>query len=260
MTEKTQTLTEEVQSLFEQAGLEADASAKLSSLFEASVTAKVNQIKEQIVSEMEAIKAEMQEQKEIEIQEAVEKETADLAERVGAYLDYVAEEFMEKNKVAIESGIRVEVAENFIANMLNVFKENYVDLPEEKYDLVASLKEQVESLEKNLNEQIEQNVQIKSSLKEQARAAVFAAVAKDLTDTEVEKLSGLVEGIDYENDDDYRGKLQMIKETYITRGEERKSYAFDFETDEIVEEVEQVIEDKAVASLVESLDKLNPKR
>lgn len=255
MTEKTtQSLTEEVKVLFEQAGLEAEASERLSSLFEASVTAKVNQIKEQIVSDMEEIKAEMQEQKEAEIQEAVEVAYGTLAEQVGAYLDYFADEWMEKNKLAVESGIRVEVAENFISSMLETFKNNYVDLPEEKYDLVASLKEENEKLKADLNEQVGQAINLKTTLKEQAKALVFAQVTENLADTEVEKLKSLVEGIDYENDDVYREKLTLIKETYITGGEERKSYELDFE--ELDEEV-VVEEQTAVTSLVESLDRLN---
>ena len=256
MTENTtQSLTEEVQGLFEQAGLEAETSAKLSSLFEASVTAKVNQIKEQIVSEMDAIKAEMQEQKELEINEAVEEAKETLAEQVGAYLDYFADEFMEKNKIAIENGIRVEVAENFINKMLGVFKENYVDLPEEKYDLVASLQEQVAALEKDLNEQVEQNDEMKQTLIEQSMRAVFVSVADGLTDTEVEKLAGLVEGIDYENDDVYRDKLTMIKETYIGRSDTRKSFDLDFVDENTIDE--EIVVDKTVNTLVESLDRLN---
>lgn len=257
MTEKTQSLTEEVKVLFEQAGLEAEASEKLSSLFEVSVTAKVNQIKEQIVTEMDEIKAEMQEQKEQEIQEAVEMEKTILAEQVGAYLDSFAEEWMEKNKLAVESGIRMEVAENFISSMLGVFKENYVDLPEEKYDLVASLKEQVEKLTSDLNESVGQTIKLNKSLKEQAQKLVFSEISEDLADTEIERLAGLVEGIDYENDDIYREKLQLIKETYITRGEKRKSYELDFAG--IDEEFFEQPKDSHMSSLVESLDRLATK-
>lgn len=254
MTEKSQSLTEEVKVLFEQAGLDTEASEKLSSLFEASVTAKVNQIKEQVVSDVESLKADMQEQKEQEINEAVEEVRMNLSEQVGFYLDAFAEEWMEKNKVAVEHGIRTEVAENFISSMVGLFKENYVDLPEEKYDLVASLKEQVEKLSTDLNEKVGETITLKATLKEQARVLVFNQVAENLADTEVEKLTALVEGIDYENDDVYRDKLTMIKETYITAGEQRKSYDLDFA--EIDEEVVSPL-CAEVTSLVESLDRLN---
>lgn len=253
----TQNLKEEVQSLFEQAGASPEISDKLSSLFEAGILANKNQIQEEFDEKLQAIEARLVEEKEAEIAAVKEQNIEELAEQVNAYLDYFADEWMEKNTLAVESGLRVEIAENFINNMLKVFKENYVDLPEEKYDLVASLKEQVSTLEGRLNEQVEKNISIKNQLKEQKRASVFASVTKDLTDTEIEKVSGLVEGIDYENDDSYREKLELVVETYIGKPSDKPSIELDFI--DLDEEIEEVIIDKGVKSLVESLDRLAPK-
>lgn len=254
----TQNLKEEVQSLFEQAGASTEVSEKLSSLFEASVIAKANQIQEEAEAKLEAFKTELVEQKNAEIAAIKEENIEAIAEEVNKYLDYFADEWMEKNTIAVESGVRVEVAENFINNILKVFKENYVDLPEEKYDLVASLKEQIETLEGRLNEQVEKNVALKSDLKEQKKASVFSSVTKDLTDTEIEKVSGLVEGIDYENDDLYREKLELVVETYIGKKDSGKpSIELDFDLNE---EVDEVVIDTGVKSLIESLDRLAPKR
>jgi len=241
-------ISEQLAAMFTGTELSEDFTAKVTSLFEAAVEKASDEKAKEKADEME-------DEKDKEVEAKIEEHVSAMADRINDYLSYVAEEWMEKNSLAIEQGIRTELAENFIASMINVFKENYVDLPEEKYDLVASLKTKQAKLEESLNAQIEKNMQLTKQLKEEKRLSVFKSVASDLTDTQVEKLSGLVEGIDYEDDESYRERLTLVKENYLGDKSASKVGAKPL-NEEVVPEETRVV-DQGIQSLVAALDRVN---
>lgn len=241
-------LSEQLSALFDGTELSEEFKGTVGTLFEAEIKNREAILREELESEYET-----------KLEESVEEKKSELAEQVNAYLGYVVEEWFEKNELAIEQGMRTEIAENFIGQMINVFKENYVDLPEEKYDLVASLKEQVSGLEEKLNEQVERNMSLKADIKESKREAVFADVTSGLADTEVERFTAIAEGIDYENDESYREKLDIIKEKYFGDSIVDDGTSESLTEETIVEDVdaETRVTDPAMASLVESLNRVN---
>jgi len=241
-------ISEQLAAMFTGTELTEDFTAKVTSLFEAAVEKAADEKASEKSAEMDA-------EKEKEVADKIEEEVSAMAERVNDYLTYVAEEWMERNALSIEQGIRTELSENFISQMINVFKENYVDLPEEKYDLIASLKSKQAKLEESLNAQIEKNMQLTKDLKEEKRLAVFNGIAKDLTDTQVERLRGLVEGIDYEDEESYSERLTLVKENYLG---DKSASKVDTQTlkEEFVSEETRVV-DQGMSSLVAALDRVN---
>ena len=143
-----------------------------------------------------------------------------MSEKVDGYLNYVVEEWMKENEIAVEKGIRSELVEDFMTGLKNLFQEHYIDIPEEKVDLVDDLFEKVEELEKKLDESINHNVGIKSELAKFKREESLREVSKDLADTEKEKLGKLAEGIDYEDEKQFSEKLEVIKENYFPKTNE----------------------------------------
>lgn len=253
-----QVINEELKAIFGNETLSEDFQKNLSELFDKTVNAKV----ESALAEAKAAAKEEDEKEKAEKEEKIKDDCMkEMAENVGQFLDYMADEWMTKNQLAIEHGLRTEIAENFINKMVNVFKENYVDLPEEKYDLVASMQESISGLEKKLNEQLEKNIEQSKVIKEQKKAAVFAKVTKDLADTTVEKLKGLSEGIDYEDDEKYLEKLTVIKESFIPAKTASEIISEDtkhkLDTDNLNEEV--VIKDENSADVMSAFDRINRK-
>ena len=180
---------------------------KATSIFEAAVIARVN-------NEMEKVSSKLEEQMVEQLQEY--KET--LVEKVDTYLNYVVEQWLEENKVAIEAGLRTEIAEDFISGLKTLFTEHYIEVPEDKYDVMEELQVKTEELTEELNSVISTNIEISKELSEIKRTRIFEEQTKDLASTEVEKLKKLVEGIDLDSEDLYREKVSVIKENYFPKG------------------------------------------
>ena len=150
---------------------------------------------------------------------ASEKETIKeaMTEKVDSYLNYVVEEWMKENELAVERGIRTEIAEDFITGLKDLFKEHYIDVPEEKYNVLDDLTNQNKKLEDKLNEQIEKNVELSKKVSDADRATIVAEISDDLADTEKEKFTSMAENVEYDSADKFREKLETIKESYFPK-------------------------------------------
>ena len=190
--------------------LSEEFKTKASTIFEAAVSAKV-------LSEVNQRVEELEENYKTEIAEAKEEHLSTVTEKVDGYLNYVVEEWMKENELAVEKGIRSELVEDFMTGLKNLFTEHYIDIPEEKVDLVDDLFEKVEELEQKLDESINTSVDIKKELAEYKREETLREVSEDLADTEKEKLGKLAEGIDFEDKSQYTEKLEVIKENYFPK-------------------------------------------
>ena len=150
---------------------------------------------------------------------STEKETMKeaMVEKVDSYLNYVVEEWMKENELAVERGIRTEIAEDFITGLKDLFKEHYIDVPEEKYNVLDDLTNQVKDLESKLNEQIEKNVNLAKEVNDSERTNIVAEVSADLADTEKEKFASMAENVEFESAPKFREKLETIKESYFPK-------------------------------------------
>ena len=201
-------MKEDIDALFaDDSTISEEFKSKVSTIFEARVADRVSQIEE----ETEAKYAGM-------LEEAVESIRADLTEKVDDYLSYVVEQWMKDNEIAIESGLRSELTEDFIAGMRNLFAEHYIDVPAEKVDLVDELAGKVEELESKLNEEIERAVDLKKSLVESRKVEMTREVCEGLTDTQVEKIKSLAESVEFSTEDEYKNKIETIRENYFPSG------------------------------------------
>ena len=186
--------------------LSEDFRQKATSIFEAAVIARVN-------NEMEKVAESLEEKYAEEFLEYKES----IVEKVDAYLNYVVENYIEENKLAVENGLRGEIAEDFMTGLKALFKEHYIEVPEEKYDVIGELQAKVTELEENLNDQIENNVDLNTSVTDLTCKLIIKEMAKDLADTEVNKLTRLLDGVNFENEEIYREKVSVIKENYFPR-------------------------------------------
>ena len=200
-------LAKDVENLFaSEADLSEDFKSKAASLFEAVVTARVAHE----VEEMEDILVESAAAEIAKIQEEMEN-------KVDAYLSYVAEQWLEQNAVAVESGLRAEVTEDFIAGLKVLFKEHYIEVPEEKYDVLGDMQAQIEEITAKLNESMAREVELNAALVESKRDSVFTKTTSDLAQTEVEKLRGLVENVEFESEEIFEEKIKVIKNNYFPK-------------------------------------------
>ena len=140
-----------------------------------------------------------------------------VVEKIDSYLNYVVENWMEENKLAIENGLRTEIAEDFMSGLKALFKEHYIEVPEEKYDVIGELQVKVTELEESLNGQINSNVGLNSELTELKKKMIIKEMSKDLADTEANKLSKLLEGVEFDSTELYKEKVTVIKENYFPR-------------------------------------------
>ena len=182
--------------------LSEEFKTKAATIFETAVSAKV-------ISEVNQRVEELEEQYVQEITEAKEEHKSTMTEKVDGYLNYVVEEWMTENELAVEKGIRSELVEDFMTGLKTLFTEHYIDIPEEKVDLVDDLFGKVEDLEQKLDESINNNVEMKKELAEFKKEDTLREVSKDLADTEKEKLGKLAEGIDFEDEQQYTEKLEL---------------------------------------------------
>jgi hypothetical protein len=202
------TMKEDIDALFaDDETISEEFKSKVSTIFEARVQDRINQLEE----ETEARYAGM-------LEEAVESIKQDLTEKVDDYLSYIVEQWMEENQIAIESGLRAEMTEDFIAGLRNLFAENYIDVPAEKVDLVEELAAKVEELEGKLNEEIDRGVSYAKALVESRKSELTREVCEGLTDTQVEKIKSLAESVEFSTEDEYKEKLETIRENYFPSG------------------------------------------
>ena len=200
---------EDIDALIAGEELSEEFQEKARTIFEAAINAKVAQIKEQLVAENAEKFAE---------EVAAAKES--LAERVDSYLEYVSDEWFEENALAVEAGLKTEMTESFLSGMKGLFEEHYVTIPEEKYDVLESMVEKPDDMETKLNEQIEKNITLNARLSESAADGILNDVSEGLASTQKEKLASLAESVEFESEDQYRGKLETLKESYFNSKKE----------------------------------------
>jgi len=202
--EETYDVEADVQALLEGEELSEDFQSKARTIFETAIKSKVSEIKE-----------ELQESYANALVEELDTIKTGLTERVDAYLEYVADEWIQENALQVEAGLKTEMTESFLEGMKSLFEEHYVTIPEEKYDVLNSMVDKLDEMEDKLNEQIERNVALNSRLAESTSDVIFADVAEGLADTQKEKLATLAENVEFESDTDYREKLVQLKESYF---------------------------------------------
>ena len=199
-------IEEDVNALLSGEELSEEFQEKARTIFETAINAKVAQIKEQLEAAYEE-----------KFVEEVASAKESLAERVDSYLEYVADEWMSENQLAVESGLKSEMTESFLTGMKSLFEEHYVTIPEDKYDVLESMVEKLDDMETKLNEQIEKNVTLNARLSESAADGILADVSEGLAQTQKEKLASLSESVEFESETQYREKLETLKESYFTQ-------------------------------------------
>ena len=201
-------ITADVEALVDGEELSEEFKEKAATIFEAAVKSKTREEVTRIIEEQQ-----------IAIAEEVNEYKEALAEKVDQYLDYVVEEWMKENELAIERGLKGEIAEDFISGLKQLFTDHYIDVPDEKYDVLEAQSEKIAELEEQLNNIMEQNIEMKGVNSELVREQVIAEVASDLTVTEIEKFASLVEDVEFTSEDSYRSKLDTLKESYFPKTE-----------------------------------------
>ena len=190
--------------LFDGEELSEGFQRKAATIFEAAINEKITEIEEDMANQYNEI-----------LEQAIENTTSDLAEKLDDYLGYVVEQWVEDNHLAIDNGIRAEVAENFISGLKVLFENCYVDVPDEKYDLLEEVTDVKSALEDDLNKALQENINLRKEIVAHRCGEIFAEEAEGLTDIEVEKLASLSEGIEFETEDQYRDKVQVLRESYF---------------------------------------------
>jgi len=200
---------EDIDALVEGEELSEEFKTKASTIFEAAVHQKVMEIATVKIDELEK-------EYQTNLQEEIVSFRNELTDKVDGYLNYVVEEWMKENEIALDSSLKSELTEEFMGGLKNLFTEHYIEVPDEKVDIVESLYDKVEELEGKLNSQIDDNVQVTSELNEYRKDKILEEVCEDLADTQSEKMKSLVEGVSYEDDaDDFENKIKTIKESYF---------------------------------------------
>ena len=195
---------DDINALIEGEELSESFREKAATIFEAAINSKVKGIKEELTASYEE-----------KLVEEVASIKEELKDRVDSYLEYVADEWVAENQLAVESGLKEEMTESFISGMKSLFEEHYVTIPEEKYDVIESMVDKLDEMEGKLNEQIEKNVALNKRLAESVSDVVFAEVTDGLAQTQKDKLAGLVDNVEFESETAYREKLNTLKESYF---------------------------------------------
>ena len=219
---------------------------KAATIFESAVSTK-------ILSEVNSRIEKLEEEYAQELEEAKEDHTTQLTEKVDGYMNYVVEEWMKENEIAVERGIRSELVEDFMTGLRNLFQEHYIDIPEEKVDLVDDLFGKVEELEGKLDEEINRSVDLKKELSEYKREETIREVSDNLADTEKEKLSKLAEGIEYEDKEQFNEKLGVLKENYFPTNDAKAETSSDEEPVTNSEELNEKVVDPSMTHYVDAL-------
>jgi len=204
---------EELDALMEaNESMDAEFRAKASQIFESAVKTRVD---EELVKVSKDTIDRLEESFESRITEEVDQATVELIEHVDTYLNYIADQWIKKNEVAIENGLRTEIAENFINGLQHLFQESYITVPEGREDMVATLSSEVDKLAKSVNEQVEANIALVEEVSKLKREKVLSDLSKDLAMTESARLSSLVEDIEFDDEQSFRKKVSAIRESYF---------------------------------------------
>ena len=228
---------EDVEALLRGEDLSEDFKSKAATIFEAAVKAKV-------VEELEKFEK-LYDQR---LTEEVEEIKESLETRVEAHLDYVSEQWLVENQLAVDNGLRGELAEEFILGIKNVFESCYVDIPEDKYDILGEMSERLDQMEEKLNEQIEVNVELNEAIGEFIKDGIVVEVSEGLAQTQKEKLASLAEGVEFISEESYREKIETIKESYFPKSQ--TSYAED-----LIEQTQTITSEGPMAAYAAALSK-----
>ena len=205
-------IEEDVNALLGEEELSEEFKNRAKTIFEAAINSKVAGIKEELEAQYNE-----------KLAEEVAQVKESLAERVDSYLEYVADEWMEENALAVEAGLKTEMTESFLTGMKSLFEEHYVTIPEDKYDVLESMVEKLDDMETKLNEQIEKNVSLNARLSESVAEGILDEISEGLASTQKEKLASLSESVEFESEAQYREKLETIKEAYFASKKESSS-------------------------------------
>jgi len=197
-------IEEDVNALIEGEELSEEFKEKAKTIFEAAIISRVNQVKE-------ALEVQYEERLTEEVQEIAEV----LSERVDSYLEYVSDEWFNENALAIEGGLKEELTNSFMTGLKGLFEDHYVSIPEDKYNVLESMVEKLDEMETKLNEQIEKNVSLNKRLAESVADGIFEQVSEGLAATQKDKLASLAESVEFESEEEYREKLETLKEAYF---------------------------------------------
>ena len=220
-------VTADVDALVKDEDLSEEFKSKAATIFEAAVNTKVKEAKKKMHAGYEE-----------KLKEESEKAKSELVEKVDSYLAYVVEEWMKENELALERGIKGEIAEDFISGMKKLFEEHYISVPDEKYDVLEDQASKIESLEKKLNEEIEKNVELNKVKSEKNKTLIVKDMSEDLADTAKEKFNKLAEEVEYTNEEDFTAKVKTIKESYFGAKKEASSDIDDVAVGESTENVD----------------------
>ena len=194
----------DIQALLEGEELSEDFTNKARTIFEAAIRSKVAEMKEQVKSEYEE-----------NLIEQVQSIKEELTDRVDSYLEYVADEWIAENQLAVEKGLKTEMTESFLTGMRSLFEEHYVTLPDEKYDVLENMVDKLDEMEGKLNEQIDKNVALNKRLSESVADVIFAEVAEGLALSQKDKFASLAENVEFESETSYREKLATLRKSYF---------------------------------------------
>ena len=229
---------QDVQALFEGEELSEEFQTKARTIFEAAIKEKVSEIKENLQTAYEQA-----------LVEEVAGVRNELTERVDAYLEYVADEWIQENALQVETGLKTEMTESFLEGMKSLFEEHYVSVPEDKYDVLESMVDKLDEMESKLNEQIERNVALNQRLAESTSDVILADVSEGLALSQKEKLASLASNVEFESETDYRGKLEKLKESYFPSNKTTSAPSAHSET---ISEGTQVDSPRQVSSAMEA--------
>ena len=217
---KDMDMKEDVAALTDGEDLSEEFKQKASTIFEAAVKAK-------LVEEIEKLEGEY----ESKVAEKVEETKSEIVEKVDAYLNYVVEEWMKENELAIEKGLRAEITEDFIGGLKSLFESHYINVPQEKYDVIEAQTAEIEKLKEEVNQTIEKNVELNQAIGQHVRQDIINDVSSDLAETESEKLKGLAESIEYKDAESFRTSVETLKNSYFP-----KAKASETESNEVAEQ------------------------
>ena len=237
----------DINALVEGEDLSEDFKAKAATIFEAAINSKVQEISEQITAQYEE-----------KLVEEIASIKEELKDRVDSYLEYVADEWVQENELAVQSGLKEEMTESFISGMKSLFEEHYVTIPEEKYDVIESMVDKLDEMEGKLNEQIEKNIALNKRLAESVSDVVFAEVTEGLAQTQKDKLANLVDNVEFESETAYREKLETLKESYFPTQKAQRN-ATENLTEEAGSPVETTTHSPSMEAYLKTLSRVSKK-
>ena len=238
-------MKEDMEALFNGEELTEEFKTKASTIYEAAVMSRVNEALAQIEEEFAA-----------KLAEQVEQNTQGIVEQVDGYLGYIAEQWIAQNELALERGIKSEILEGFVNGLKDLFEEHYIEVPEERFDVLGEMEDKISSLEAKLNEQVEANVELTKTLAEAKRQEIVKTISEGLTDTESEKFMGLVEELSYEDAETYETKVKTIRENYFAgKKTEVASVVTDAPVEVLTEEKKPAAVDPKMSAYLSALNK-----